>query len=133
MRFSGLVIGLCLVQSQLVRAGCETVPASLVARADVYAVSAAQMLVEAGCTAGLEVIRRDYEEFQRPSRKRWNPWDTNREQFARDERVPVAEFVRAFNATHDTYASEVRDGVVIIRPVAARAPYLDQRPLRGSL
>jgi hypothetical protein len=133
MRFGPVMLGLALIQAQPVRAACDTVPASFIARADVYAISAAQMLVEAGCMVGLEVLRRDYEEFQKPSPRRWSPWDANREHFAKEERVPLAEFVRAFNATHTTYASDVRDGVVVIRPVADRAAYLDQRPLRGTL
>jgi len=133
MRFGALGLGLLLIQAQPAHAACDTVPSSFIARADVYAISAAQMLVEAGCTVGLEALRQDYEEFQRPSPKRWNPWNANRDHFAEEERVPTAEFVRAFNATHDSYTSELRDGVVLIRPVSGRAPYLEERPLRGTL
>ena len=106
---------------------------SFATQADVYAISAAQMLVEAGCTVGLEVLRRDYEEFQKPSPRRWSPSHAHREHFAKEEQVPVAEFIRAFNAAHGAYVSDIQDGVVIIRPVSGRAPYLDQRPLRGTL
>ena len=133
MRFGLLVLGLAVIQAPPVRSACDTVPASFIERADVYAISAAQMLVEAGCTVGLEVLRRDYEEFQKPSPRRWNPWNANRDHFAKEERVPITEFIRAFNTAHDMYGSDVRDGVVIIRPVAGRAAYLDQRPLRGTL
>jgi hypothetical protein len=133
MRFGSLVLGLAVIQAQPVPAGCDTVPTSFIARADVYAISAAQMLVEAGCTVGLEVLRQDYEEFQKPSPRRWNPWNANQDHFAKEERVPLAEFVRAFNATQTTYASDVQGGVVTIRLIAGRAAYLDQRPLRGTL
>jgi hypothetical protein len=110
------------------------VPASLLSFADAHPLTVLHLLAEALVPAGLELKAVDHREF--PSVAwRWNPVDSpvGRERFSLDTRSSTDEFIAAFNRSQVRYRAESRHGVLVIRPVAGGAGYLESRPLSGRL
>jgi hypothetical protein len=73
-------------------------------------------LVEAHVPAGIEV--RESDDVY--------PKQGHRDDMSQAGQVSLSDVIETFNATHADYRADVIDGVAVIRPVAARAPFLDQ-------
>ena len=79
------------------------------------------LLAHASIPVGLEIYGSDSEPRTMPE------WQSIRS----DEMIPLDVVIEAFNESHRDDKAGLMDGVVVIRPVARRAPFLDQ-PLMVS-
>ncbi|HET9383874.1 MAG TPA: hypothetical protein VFO67_01920, partial [Gemmatimonadales bacterium] len=96
-------------------------PAALASAARGRPVEFAMLLAHASVLVGLEIYGSDSEPRTMPE------WQSIRG----DEMIPLDIVIEAFNESHRDYKAGLMDGVVVIRPVARRAPFLDQ-PLMVS-
>jgi hypothetical protein len=97
-------------------ANAQQVPSALLGIATSAApVDFVAALVEANVPAGLEVLAGEDVLSAKPD----VPDDPN-------GRVALATVISAFNGRRSDYTAQLTNGVVVVRPVSSRAPFLDQ-------
>jgi hypothetical protein len=94
----------------------NTVPASLLLKAQRSAVEVAFLLANASVPSGLEIREAD-DLYPKP------PPDYTLDL---TQQVPASDVVKAFNAQHRDYQAAVLDGVFVIRPADASVRFLDE-------
>lgn len=119
--FRSLILVAALVSSVTAVQSGRQVPAALASAARGRPIEFAMLLAHASIPVGLEVYGSDRDPRTMPD------WRSIRG----DEMVPLAVVIAAFNESHGDYGAELMDGVLVIRPLARRAPFLDQ-PLMVS-